>query len=173
MTLFEIQNDLLAANETLEENGNDLADPAFTAAIEAYFADLKTAEAEKIDGYIAWMKHLEMEQEAMSREMQEYQKKAASRAARVEHLKARLKQHMDRTGVTKLTTAKGRTLSVVKNGGKVPLVIVGGYTPDDVADEMVKVTKTFDQDAIRKALAEGRPIPFAKLGEPGTHLRIK
>ena len=60
------------------------------------------------------------------------------------------------------------TFKIVKNGGKVPLIIDG-----DVPDDMCKVILEPDKDRIREAIESGAVIPYARLGERGEHLVIK
>lgn len=56
---------------------------------------------------------------------------------------------------------------IVNNGGVLPIVIDG-----DVPDSYTKVILEPDMAKIRAALDAGEQLPFAHLGERGTHLRI-
>lgn len=174
--LFEIGNDLLTLNDLMDERDGDFADPEVVAALDTWLKELKDQEATKLDGYVALIKQLTMEAETMSDEAKGYARKAITRTRRVDHLKSRLKQHLEATGKQTTRTAKGYTVFVQKNGGKPPLTINDEmYSAAELPDHLVKVKREFDLEAIRKALEAGEELPvgFAEIGEPGTHLSIK
>lgn len=60
------------------------------------------------------------------------------------------------------------TFKIVKNGGKLPLIIDG-----DVPDKYQKIIMEPDKDLIRTALETGNVLDFAHFGERGEHLSIK
>lgn len=62
------------------------------------------------------------------------------------------------------------TFKIVKNGGKLPLIIEDGA---DIPDKYCKVTIEPDKDKIRTALETGNVLDFAHFGERGEHLSIK
>jgi len=177
MTLFDITTDLLALNNVLEDNDNRFDDPEVQAAVARYLSDLLAARAEKLDGYVALVKHLTMEQAAMEVEAETFKAKAASRKRRVEWLKECLKKALEATNTAKVSTPKGYVVSVQKNGGKRPLHVNDDmYTVEDVervSPAFVKVKKEIDTEAVRAALENGADVPFATLGEQGTHVRVK
>lgn len=61
------------------------------------------------------------------------------------------------------------TFKIVKNGGKAPLVL----DEQNVPDNYKKVVLEIDKSKIRQALEDGEQLPFARIGERGTHLSIK
>lgn len=175
-TLFEIGQDMLLLNEAMEHS-EETGDPSdFAALFDAfalYTADLAGQEATKLDSYVALIKTLEMERGAAKAQADAFEHKARTRAARLEWLKDKMKQHLEATGRTTVRTEKGYTVSVQKNGGKPPLFVNENYTVDEIDPEFHKLTVTIDKDKVRKALEEGRPVIFASIEKPGTHLRIK
>ncbi len=173
MTLFDITADLLALNDVLEGNGNQFDDPEVQAAVARYLSDLLAARAEKLDGYVALVKQLAMEAEAMEAEAVAFKAKAESRARRVAWLKECLKGALLATNTTKVTTPKGYAVSVQKNGGKRPVALAPGLTPEQLPAEFVRTKVEIDLEAIRGVLETGEPLPFASLGEAGSHVRIK
>lgn len=59
------------------------------------------------------------------------------------------------------------------NGGKLPVVLAEGMTPEQAPPEFVRTRFEFDMDKIARALGEGEIVDFAKLGERGEHLRLR
>lgn len=173
MTLFDITTDMLSLNNVLEDNDNQFDDPEVQAGIARYLSDLLVARAEKLDGYVALIRHLDMERGAMESEAAAFAAKAASRKRRVEWLKECLKTALIATNTNKVSTPKGYTVSVQKNGGKKPLVMNEGITVESVPALYVKTRKEIDTEAVRAALEDGTPLLFASLGEAGTHVRVK
>jgi hypothetical protein len=60
--------------------------------------------------------------------------------------------------------------SIVKNGGKPPLII--SVEPKDLPEDFRKVEYKANNEAIRTALEKGDAVPGAELGERGEHLTI-
>ncbi len=173
-TLFEIGAELQALDALLDDLGGDVSDPEVGAAVDLWYASLMADEGRKLEDWVGYVRQLEMEVAVAREEAERFLAKARSREARIEWLKGAMKSHLELTGRTKATTAAGRTLAVQKNGGKAPLAWVGArVTPDDVPEEFVRVVREVDTDKVRAALEAGRQLPFAKLEERGTHLRIR
>jgi len=172
-TLFGIGTEFLALNERLDELTGEIADPALDAEFAASFADVETAEGVKLDRYVNWIRSLEMEASTARSEAEEYIARAQARENRVKWLKQRMKAYLEYTNRQKVQTATGRTLAIQANGGSVPVKLADGIDPATVPDDLVIVKRTVDTDAVRKALQAGRELPFATLGERGSHLRIR
>lgn len=172
-TLYEIGSALIELNDLCEEIEGDLSRAGeLSAAIEAYMASLEDQQAEKLDNYVGLIRQLEAEAVAARAEAEQWQQKARRRERRAQWLLENLQKHLDRTGQDRVRTASGREIAVVKNGGEQPLVIDPNATIDCNMD-FVYPTYHWDKTAIREALAAGRELPFARLGERGRHLRIK
>ena len=88
---------------------------------------------------------------------------------RANGLKEYLKDSMIFTDNTKIKTDLF-TLSVCKNGGKIPLD-VDEEVPEEYKQEVI--TYKVDTNKIREVLDGGSELPFARYKERGTHLRIK
>lgn len=176
-TLFEIGAELQALDALLEELGGDVSNPEVGAAIDLWYASLTADEGQSLENWVGYVRQLEMEAAVAREEAERFLAKARSRESRITWLTAAMKAHLERTGRTKATTAAGRTIAVQKNGGKPPLAWTGPaggmVTPDDVPDEFCKVRREIDVDKVRAALETGTQLPFAKIEERGTHLRIR
>jgi len=91
----------------------------------------------------------------------------------VKRLKNRLKDYLEFTGRTKAHTETGRTITVQANGGALPVITPPDIDIRGVPEQFVKVIRSLDLDAVREELKSGAELPFAQLGQRGTHLRIK
>ena len=172
-TLYAIGEDLLALDALLEERDGDITDPDVAAAIDAWAAELTANLAVKLDSCVGYIRTLEMEEAAAKAEAEQWQHKAASRAKRRDLFKARVKSILEATGQTKVTTATGRVVAVQANGGNPPVIYADPLDPAKVPDEYCIVRRTIDNAAVLAALKEGETLPFAHLGERGSHLRIR
>ncbi len=172
--LYVIRADLMALNDQLDELEGDLSRAGdMEAAVTATLDALAEEQAEKLDSYVALVRQLRMEATAARAEREQWEAKEKARTARADYLEARLKAHLEATGQPKVSTASGRVVSVVKNGGVQPVEIKPGTTPADVPEDFRKVTVELDRSAIRAALAAGQELEFAKLLPRGTHLQVR
>jgi hypothetical protein len=173
MTLFELTSDLRALDELLEERDGDITDPEVERAVTNWFAELSSNEGAKLDCYVGYIRTLEMEASAARAEAEQYEAKAKTREKRVAWLKDRVKLHLEQTHRAKVETATKRVIAIQPNGGMAPLLMADPLDPAALPDEYVRVKREPDREAIRRALADGAVLPFARLGEKGTHLRIR
>ena len=169
-TLFEIADDLRALADLLAEGDAELADET-AAAAEAWFAELGGQEAEKLDAYVDLIRRFESEAQTANEEAQRYDRIASVRGNAAARLKNRLRDYLAATGQPKVQTATGRTVRIQKNG-TAPLVVDDGLDLATVPPELVKVSRSIDLAAVRDRLKAGESLPFARLGDPGCHLRI-
>lgn len=168
MTLYDLTSQQLAFLD-------GLADQPLDAITEAALAELESATAEKLDGYLAVRAEREMWAAQARKEAEEWRAKAARLDAEIDRLDAALMLHLDRIGQTKALTAKGRIISLQRHGGKVPIEFTTEADPTAAALEFTR-TRTvteWDRDAIRAALEAGQDLAFARLGERGRRLVIK
>jgi len=172
-TLFQISDDLRALADLVNDYEGDIDDPLMASAFDAWFAELEAAQATKLDSYVGLIRQWEMEGAAAKEESERWAMKASVRANRVQRLKARLMDYMTLTGQPKLTTAEGRTIAVQKNGGVLPIIPAGWETSVDLDTYPQFSKRVLDPKAVRDALADGQAVPFAALGERGSHVRIK
>lgn len=171
-SIFEIGDELNAIAEAFdraEENGDD---EVVRTAFEAYFAQLLDNRDIKLDRYAALIQFNQTLADAAKAEAKRCADLARIRENRVAAMKARLKMYFEANGITKIETAK-HAFTIAGNGGKLPLVIDENTKPEAAPECFQKVTVDFDQDAIRAALESGEELDFARLGERGTHLRVK
>lgn len=173
-TLFEIGAELQAPDALLDDLGGDVSDPEVGAAVDLWNASLVADEDHKLEAWVGYVRQLEMEAAVAREEAERFSAKARSRESRIDWLKGAMKKHLELTGRTKATTVAGRTIAVQKNGGKAPLAwTTASVSPDIVGEEFVRVSREVDTDKVRAELEVGRQLPFAKLEERGTHLRIR
>lgn len=138
------------------------------------FDTLEAVEGEiedKADGYAKVIRSLESD----IKEIKEEESRLASRRKSIEGNIQRVKKHlfdaMKFTGKTKFKTAL-YSFGIAKNGGKQPLE-VDITDPLQLPEQYRKVEYKVDNEAIREALDEGVPLPFARLRERGESLRIR
>lgn len=160
MTLYDIKGEYLRLYEMVTED-----DEALTDTLESLNLDL----SDKSEGYVAVIKQLEMEADECDRQIEFFQAKKKARQNSVKRLKEALLSAMDIANLSEIK-AGAWTLKAAKNGGKNPVEI-----PDEskVPENYMRIKYEIDKDLIRKALEEGKELPFAKLGERGRHLNIK
>lgn len=171
-SIFEIGdglNAIVEAFDRAEENGDD---EVVRTAFEAYFAQLLDNRGIKLDRYAALIQFNQTLADAAKAEAKRCADLARIRENRVAAMKARLKVYFEANGIAKVETAK-HAFTIAGNGGKLPLVIDENTKPEAAPERFQKVTVDFDQDAIRAALESGEELDFARLGERGTHLRVK
>ena len=65
------------------------------------------------------------------------------------------------------------TWQIQKNGGKAPLIIDESVPAIGLPKEYQSWDVKANKDAIRKALEEGKELPFAHIGERGESIRLK
>jgi hypothetical protein len=169
-TLFEIGSDFLALRDLLSEIDGDVGEQE--AAIDALLAEESADEGRKLDSYVYLVAEFEASAEARAAEARRLDALAKSDKGQAARLRARLKQHMERTGRQKIETPFHR-LAVQRNGGVRPVVVAPEVTPDKLDERFVRVRREIDLDAVRSALESGEALLFASLGERGTSLRIK
>jgi hypothetical protein len=172
-TLFSIGADLLALNELIDDLDGDISDPQVEAAYVAFVTELATDEGRKLDGYVGWIKQLEMESVAAKAEAEQWSKRAQVRDNRVKWLKERIKAYLEGQGRSKATTETGRALVIQANGG---VRSIAWADPIDLSKLPAEFTRTrieIDKDAVRKCLEADEPLAFARLEARGFRLRIK
>ena len=170
-SLFEIGDEFAQIHALLHETGGELT-PEIEGHVTAWLESLADEEAAKMDGYAAYIKFLDMEAVAAKAEAEQWAKRAQVRTNAAKRLKDRVRDHLTATGRTKVTSAKGVVISVQANGGKPPLE-VDTVDPATVPDHLCRVVRSLDGDAVRAAIEAGETLPFARLGDRGTHLRIR
>ena len=161
-TLYEIATEL----ETLYDMSTDPeCDPqALADTIEGVMGELEV----KASSCVYVIKQLEMEQEKAEAVSKEFSNKAQVRANSLKRIKEAIMLTMDRLGLTELE-AGDYTIKIQKNGGKEPLIL---DHPEEVPDNLTKVTIEPDKDKIREFLKDNS-ASWAHMEPRGRHLTIK
>ena len=171
-TLIDITEDMRALDDLLEEAGGDVTDESVSQYVEKVVGEIEQDFNEKVDGYVAYIRHLELQAAARQEEAERLKKAADASKNAAKHLKDRLKVVMEMNGRKK--AGFKRTATVAGNGGKVPIEYPNGMPEgEQVPGQYRRIKIEVDTDALRADLEEGKDVGFAKLGERGTHLRIK
>lgn len=170
-SLFQISDDLKSLDNALADCDGSEQDPIFLD----WFEKLATATLEerntKLDNYGALISELEARSLARTEEAKRLQTLAKTDSNKAKRLKERLKFFFEQHGYGKIETDRYR-FSLVKNGGKSPVVLNDDYDPCDMPEEFTRLERMADLAAIREALEAGEELEFAALGERGTSLRI-
>jgi hypothetical protein len=169
MRLWEIGNELMALSSLLDESDGELP-KEFEDTLDGWFAGIGDDQADKLADYAAVIRKMQTEAAVAHAEAEQFLMKERFRLNTAERLKARIKEYMEGTNQQKCPTSDGRLFRIQANGGKLPLLIADPklipdeykYTPEPVADN----------EKIRQAIESGEVLPFASIGERGTHLRI-
>lgn len=122
----------------------------------------------KADDYAAVIMLLNGKAETIDKEIERLSRIKLAIDNNVKRMKQILQWSMEQTGRTEIKTAL-HTFRIQKNGGKAPLLI----NEPEVPDSYKKIILEIDREKIRAALEDGEQLPFAQIGERGSHLRVK
>lgn len=120
----------------------------------------------KADSYAAVRTMLKGRSDVIKGEIARLQAVLKTLDGNISRMEDSLQTAMTQMGKNEIKTDLHR-FRIVNNGGVLPIVIDG-----DVPDSYTKVILEPDMVKIRAALDAGEQLPFAHLGERGTHLRI-
>jgi hypothetical protein len=171
-SLFDLTTDALYLEGLLESIEGDITDAVVEEMIDKYLSELGDALNEKLDGYVTLVAEFSARAESRKKEADRLRTRAQVDQNNAERLKSRLKLYFERTGKTKVETARF-TISLAKNGGKLPLIIADGTQPEALPEQFRKVKLEIHTDEVRAALEAGEELAFARFGERGTSIRIK
>lgn len=129
---------------------------------------LKGELTEKASGYVAVMNRLQMEQDKADEIVKRYTAIKNARKNAIQRMKDACMYACDALGVKEIDAGDVK-IRVKNNGGQLPLVI---DKPENVPENMTKVTIEPDNDKIRKYL-ESNACEWAHLGERGKHIEVK
>jgi len=163
-TLYQLTEEMQALDELLA-NAENPDSPEIFEAIQRALA-LQDERERKVDAYCSLIAELTARGAARKAEAERLAENARVQFAAVDRLKKSLLDSFNTLGIKKLETERF-TVAVQKNGGVLPLEITG-----DVPATFNRVIVSPDADKIRAAL-ETTELPFAKLSERGSHVRIK
>jgi hypothetical protein len=176
-TLYAITADYRALDQLLaeaEEAGVDLSSLEVAAIVTRWWVSLDGDLKAKAARCIAVIREQEALSDAAKAEADRLAAYAASKAARAAKVRQMVMTAMQAAQVKRLDTPLG-AVTVAGNGGVAPLVVadVDPLEVQALYPELVEVTTTINKQAVRDALEQGLSLPFAALGERGTHLRIR
>jgi hypothetical protein len=166
-TLYELKEEFKMLLDMMEDDSID--EEMIQNSLEGIECEIEI----KAEGYAKILKELEGQAEAVRKEISRLDDKYGKIVANMDRLKTNLKIAMNETGKKKIQTDLF-TISVCKNGGKIPLII-DGVDINEVPEkykEMQKIEK-LNTDAIREDLEKGIDVGFARFGERRESLRIK
>lgn len=122
----------------------------------------------KADDYAAVLMQLDGKAAIIDKEIERLSAIKTAITNNTNRMKQMLQWSMEQTGRTEIKTPL-HTFKIQKNGGRAPLVV----NEEEVPDSYKRVIVEIDRNKIREALEAGEELPFASIGERGSHLRIK
>ena len=152
--------DFINMNEGLED------EQAYKDTLEALQGELN----DKVSQWGRAIKNMESDRDAIKAEADRQAARAKAIDNSITRMKETLLMYLKAAGVKKA----GDNIigaSIVKNGGKAPL-IVDYINAEDLPQEFQKVTISANNDAIREALENGKQLEWARIGERGEHIKI-
>jgi len=170
-SLIDITEDMQALDDLLDECGGDIT--GIEETVDRWFAELKGELNSKLDGYAAFIRELDLRIAARTEEKERLEMRIRVDSNLQQFLKLRLRDCLASRNQRKVETRRYR-ISLVKNGGKAPLVWSNGRppAPESVSAEFQRVRVEIDTDAVRQSLESGKELEFARIGERGEHVRI-
>lgn len=121
-------------------------------------------------GYASIIRQIEADAKTCQQEAKDMANRAESLKRKAEWLKGRVKTAMELIGATKIECSTV-TVAIQDNGGVLPVVISEDKVPKKYMYKHIE--ERIDRDKIRSELEAGKSLPFAMLGERGSHLRIR
>jgi len=163
-TLYQIEDDLLCALDTIEMVGDD--ESTLKAELEEQIARLIAAEVTKVDGVSRMLAHFENQAELAALEIKRIQDRKRGFERSYERLEACAKLAMELAGKRKLEGATS-TLSLRKSPTAVFL-----HNFDQVPAEYftVKIDRWVDKEKVKRDLKAGIEVPGAELVDDRYHL---
>lgn len=126
---------------------------------------------EKLERYARLVKNAEAYAEMLKQEAARLTDRAKAQTNRAKRLKDAVHWALTTLGIGK-HQAGPHEWRIQANGGKAPLAIDEAVTPETVEPRFQRVEVAFEIDAIRSALEAGEDVPWARLAERGTHVRL-
>lgn len=166
-TLYELTRDYVEIENALMECEQDISYRKLLASDLENAGDAFKAKAEN---YAKLIKNLEAEEKALDEEERRLKARRMTVKNNLAWLKTVMKDAMKLTGNEKFTQGVFK-FSIRKNGGKEPVIL--DVPEDHLPDELVKVIRKADNEAIREYIAETGDITYAHIGERGDSLSIR
>lgn len=164
LTLYEIENELLFALDTID--GMELDDP-LRGELEAQIAGTVALELRKIDGVCRMLAHFDGQTALATAEIKRIQARKARCERATERLEAAAKGAMELAGKTKV---EGETSTLKLQANPPSVVIVDADLVPAAYKTCVPESWTIRKADVAKALKAGVLVPGADLSEGNTRL---
>lgn len=127
---------------------------------------------DKLDSYGVIVNELQDDVDKLDKEIKRLNAKKKTITGSIDYLKRMVMFTMGRMDKKKI---KGErfTWSIVKNGGKAPVIYEDDFNPLNIPEQFQMWDVQPDKALIREVLESGTELPFARLGERGESLRLK
>ena len=163
-TLYQIEDDLLAALDALEMVGDE--ESARKAELEEKIAHLIASEITKVDRVSRMLAHFENQAELAGKEIKRLQDRKRAFERSYERLESCAKFAMEVAGKMKLEGATS-TLTLRKSPTS---VFVHNFDQVPAEYFTVKIERWVDKEKVKRALKGGIEVPGAELVENRFHL---
>lgn len=165
LPLYALDDELEALETALVEAGGEISDE-----LEAAYHDLLDMRADKVAGYIAVIRRLELSAEGYDAEARRLAALRDATRNSAKRLKDRLCDAMRRRGENKHETPLGRVC--VQTSSTRPVVLL--VEPEDLPERFRRVAVSADKRALTEALKAGdeEALRCAEWGESSPFLRI-
>lgn len=174
MNLHELEQTRLAfqvrLDDMLEASGGEVTDEVDELA--NMILTLDEAIGRKLDKYGYVIRCMKGQQAVIAERAATMKARSLALQNTIDRLEELAKDYIERNVPEGKVEGEVYTISVQKNGGVLPLEIYEGMDPNDYPGHTI-VRREWDTGAIRQALEDGYELQFARLGERGTHLRIR
>lgn len=168
-SLYMLQNDVLTLNAALEAHEGNLDD---CPGLREMFDRVAEEQPAKLDALIEYVREKRMRATGARAERDQWAEKERRENAAADAVERRMLAYLTGTGQLNAETASGRVVSVVKNGGALPVVLADSIDPAALEARFVRYKASVNVSAVAEALAAGEVLPFAKLGERGVRLKV-
>lgn len=162
MNIYELTKQMSILQDLLEDN---IEDDDFIEAFDALDGEVDG----KIEELSKMVKNLEASVSGFSEEIKRLTERKKVLENNISRTKKLMFNLLKISGKNKVS-GELFTVSIRKNGGKMPLIFNEGV---DVPEEYLKAVYSEDKDKIRAALEAGEVLDFAYLGDRGESLSIK
>lgn len=177
-TLRDITAEYQALSQLLdeaEEAGQDLTAAGVVETVARWYGALDGDLTKKATACLAVIRDLTAGADAVEAEIKRLRALEASRRGRAARIRDAVQAAMTIADVKRIDTPLG-VFTRAGNGGLQPLHIDPTVDPAEVLatrPDLVIVSTTINNDAVRRAIAAGDDVPFAQLLPRGEHLRIR
>lgn len=170
-SLYALTEELVPLEQALESTGGEITED--NNALVERVTDLLDKVGAKVDAYGSYYRSLESLALAIAEEEKRLKDRRQAVENKMKRLKEAAKTSMEMRDITKIQ-GKLFTISIQKNGGKVPMELLVS-DPDKLPPKFTKMSTSADLEAIRKGLEAKDPDAesVAKFGDVGSSVRIR